>query len=114
MTAQLIDGKSIAASLRQQIATTGDAALAELAEQLRALPAPAGGDGDGHHTLPGEHLGVLMPFRFNTPLGELNLISTTTVFGTAVDITLQELALETFFPADEETAERLRALAQMA
>ncbi len=99
--------------LRQQIATTGDAALAELAEQLRALPAPAGGDGDGdgHHTLPGEHLGVLMPFRFNTPLGELNLISTTTVFGTAVDITLQELALETFFPADEATAERLRAMA---
>ncbi|WP_181936497.1 helix-turn-helix transcriptional regulator [Hydrogenophaga sp. SNF1] len=100
--------------LRQQIATTGDAALAELAEELRALPAPAGGHGDGHHALPGEHLGVLMPFRLDTPLGELNLISTTTVFGTAVDITLQELALETFFPADEATAERLRAMAPTA
>lgn len=100
--------------LRQQIATTGDAALAELAEELHALPAPAGGNGDGHHALPGEHLGVLMPFRFDTPLGVLNLVSTTTVFGTAVDITLQELALETFFPADEATAERLRAMAQAA
>lgn len=100
--------------LRQQIATTGDAALAKLAEELRALPAPAGGHGDGHHALPGEHLGVLMPFRLDTPLGELNLISTTTVFGTAVDITLQELALETFFPADEATAERLRAMAPTA
>lgn len=97
--------------LRQQIAATGDTALATLAEELHALPAPGG---DGHHALPGEHLGVLMPFRFDTPLGELNLVSTTTVFGTAVDITLQELALETFFPADEATAERLRALAQAA
>jgi len=101
--------------LRQQIATTGDTGLADLAEELRALPAPdQDGVGDGHHALPGEHLGVLMPFRFETPLGVLNLVSTTTVFGTAVDITLQELALETFFPADEATAERLRTLAQAA
>jgi hypothetical protein len=41
----------------------------------------------------------------------LSLISTTTVFGTPVDITLSELALETFFPADAATAEALRALA---
>lgn len=97
--------------LRQQVATTGDSALAALAKELRALPAPEGG---AAHALPGEHLGVLMPFRFDTPLGVLNLVSTTTVFGTAVDITLQELALETFFPADDETAERLRTLAAMA
>ena len=46
-------------------------------------------------------------------LGEtvLSLISTTTVFGTPVDVTLSELALETFFPADAATAEALRALA---
>lgn len=94
--------------LRQQIAATGDGVLATLAEELRALPAPSPAAGA---TLPGEHLGVLMPFRFDTPVGELHLVSTTTVFGTAVDITLQELALETFFPADETTAERLRALA---
>ena len=97
--------------LRQQITATGDSTLAALAEELRALP---GAPEHAAHALPGEHLGVLMPFRFDTPLGALNLISTTTVFGTAVDITLQELALETFFPADDETAERLRALASHA
>jgi hypothetical protein len=41
----------------------------------------------------------------------LSFISTTMVFGTPVDITLQELALETFFPADELTAERMRQMA---
>jgi len=39
----------------------------------------------------------------------LSFITTTTVFGTPVDITLFELALETFFPADEHTAAALRA-----
>jgi len=41
----------------------------------------------------------------------LSFISTTMVFGTPVDITLQELALETFFPADDVTAERMRQMA---
>ncbi len=39
------------------------------------------------------------------------MLSTTTVFGSPVDITLSELALEAFVPADAETAERLRAMA---
>jgi heme oxygenase len=41
----------------------------------------------------------------------LSFISTTMVFGTPVDVTLSELALETFFPADELTAERMRKIA---
>jgi hypothetical protein len=40
----------------------------------------------------------------------MSFISTTTVFGTPVDVTLSELALETFFPADDHTAELLRRL----
>jgi hypothetical protein len=55
-----------------------------------------------------------MPFQFDTGHGVLNLVSTTTVFGSPVDITLQELALETFFPADETSAEMLRAHAAKA
>ena len=43
--------------------------------------------------------------------GTLQLVSTTTVFGSPVDVTLQELALETFFPADDASAAALRALA---
>jgi hypothetical protein len=44
----------------------------------------------------------------------LSFISTTTVFGTPVEITLSELALETFFPADAPTAAFLRSAADAA
>ena len=94
--------------LRQQIHATGDETLAALLAELKGYPESFGGEAV---SLPGEHHGVLMPFQFDTGHGVLNLVSTTTVFGSPVDITLQELALETFFPADEATAERLRTLA---
>lgn len=94
--------------LRQQIHATGDEALAALLAELKAYPESFGNDAG---VLPGEHHGVLMPFQFNTGHGVLNLVSTTTVFGSPVDITLQELALETFFPGDEASAELLRQLA---
>lgn len=92
--------------LRHQVNATGDATLAALLEELRSYPVPQ----DADERVPGELLGVLMPFRFRTPGGVLNFISTTTIFGTPVDVTLQELALETFFPADEATAQALRQL----
>lgn len=93
--------------LRQQIHATGDSVLVALLEELRGYPVPQGAH-DAH--LDGELLGVAMPFRFQTPLGVLNFISTTTVFGTPVDVTLQELAMETFFPADTMTGETLRKM----
>jgi transcriptional regulator with XRE-family HTH domain len=93
--------------LRQQVHSTGDGALATLLEELRGYDLPDGCD----ENLPGELPGIAMPFRFRTPSGTLNFISTTTVFGTPTDVTLQELALETFFPADEATAQALRQLA---
>ena len=52
-----------------------------------------------------------MPLRLATSVGPMSLLSTTTVFGTPRDVTLAELALEAFYPADEATAERLRGLA---
>jgi transcriptional regulator with XRE-family HTH domain len=94
--------------LRQQIQATDDAVLAALLDELRAYPP---GDASQESHLEGELVGVAMPFRFRTSLGVLSFISTTTIFGTPVDVTLQELALETFFPADAETAEVLRRLA---
>ena len=51
-----------------------------------------------------------MPFRLASEMGVLSFISTTTVFGTPVDITRAELALETFFPADARTTDVLRQL----
>ncbi|RYF14929.1 MAG: XRE family transcriptional regulator [Comamonadaceae bacterium] len=93
--------------LRQQIQATGDAVLQRLLEQLRAYPA---GDDADTTRLDGEVLGIAMPFRLRTEAGVLGFISTTTIFGTPVDVTLQELALETFFPADAATAEALRKM----
>lgn len=96
------------ARLRQQIHQTGDEALANLLTELMAYPAQTDSTA---RRLDGEHPGVLMPFLYQSPGGMLHLISTTTVFGSPVDITLQELALETFFPGDEATARALREVA---
>lgn len=48
-----------------------------------------------------------MPLKLRSRDGVLSFISTTTVFGSPVDVTLQELALETFFPLDEFTMQAL-------
>ena len=94
--------------LRHQIDLSADPVLVRLLEELRAYPVP--GDGGGHGIEP-EHGGVVVPLTLVTQHGVLAFISTTTIFGTPLDITLSELALETFFPADETTAEILRRLA---
>src|SRR6267154_1436710 len=54
---------------------------------------------------------VAIPFKMRLDGDVLSFISTTMIFGTPVDITLSELALETFFPADDLTAERMRSMA---
>jgi transcriptional regulator with XRE-family HTH domain len=95
--------------LRQQVQSTGDTVLQALLDELHGYPLPEGADPGLR--LEGEVLGIAMPLRLRTPGGVLAFISTTTVFGTPVDITLQELALETFFPADDFTAQALRAAA---
>lgn len=53
---------------------------------------------------------VAVPLRLASAAGELSFISTITVFGTPADVTLAELALETFFPTDEATAAAMRRL----
>jgi hypothetical protein len=54
---------------------------------------------------------VAIPLKLRHDGEVLSFISTTMVFGTPVDVTLSELALETFFPADELTAARIRQMA---
>ena len=54
-------------------------------------------------------LGFAVPLRLRSSYGELRLMTTVTTFATAVDVTLAELKLEAFLPADEATAEALRA-----
>ena len=74
---------------------------------LSDYPAPA----DGHEAVT-ELPGIVVPFQLRTPDGLLSFISTTTIFGTPVDITLQELAVESFFPADAATVAALTAALQ--
>jgi hypothetical protein len=54
---------------------------------------------------------VAVPFRLQLGDEVLSFISTTMVFGTPIDVTLSEIAIETFFPADAITGTRLRELA---
>lgn len=95
--------------LRQQIQATADPALLALQAELLEYPAP---EESPPLVMAGEMLGVVMPFCFESVHGMLSLISTTTIFGTPVDVTLQELAVESFFPADAFTAQVLREMAQ--
>jgi transcriptional regulator with XRE-family HTH domain len=89
--------------LRHQAAVTGDPVLAELLRELSAYSVSdeAKALESGTHTNVG---GVFVPLKLQTRAGLLSFISTTTLFGTPRDITLSELALEAFFPADPETA----------
>ena len=57
---------------------------------------------------------MIVPLELDTKEGTLSLVSMTTVFGTPVDVTLSELALESFLPADATTAEALRRIATAA
>jgi transcriptional regulator with XRE-family HTH domain len=96
--------------LRRQVEASADATLGELLRELSAYPAPrrphsAAAADDRNYA------GVVVPLRLVVDGGVLSFFSTTTVFGTPVDITLAELALESFFPADAATAEALRRLA---
>ena len=58
----------------------------------------------------GQHDEVAVPLRLRTLGGELSFLSTVTVFGTPVEITLSELSLEAFYPADEATANAMLAI----
>jgi transcriptional regulator with XRE-family HTH domain len=95
--------------LRRQIETTGDPVLADLVEEVRDYPLPPGPAGKARAQ---DHDIVAVPFRLATVHGPLSFFSTTTVFGTPVDITLSELAIEAFFPADQATITVMRQLAE--
>ncbi len=92
--------------LRRQIEISADPNLQRINAELQALPRPPGTQTPGA----GE-AAVMVPLQLTTPFGVLSFFSTITVFGSPVEITLSELALEAFYPADAETAEALRKMA---
>ena len=93
--------------LAREVTATGDPGLAALYDELRTFP----GVSEREHAVPhGDGASRLMvTLRLKSPLGDLAFFSTVATFGTAVDITLAELSIESFFPADASTAANLRA-----
>jgi transcriptional regulator with XRE-family HTH domain len=100
--------------LRQQIAATADPILMELLAELESYPTPATSVSDEGPTDDVDYGGVVVPFRLRTEYGVLSFFSTTTVFGTPLDVTLAELAIESFFPADPQTTQTLNRIAREA
>ncbi len=85
--------------LDRQAANTADPVLRELHDELAALPG-------GTPTAPAD--GVVVPLQLRSP--DLSFFSVTAVLGTPLDVTLSELAIETFLPADRATAEALGSM----
>jgi transcriptional regulator with XRE-family HTH domain len=96
--------------LKRQIDITADAQLVKLLDELQSYPVPS--QSRARIPLTRQDLaGIAIPFQLVTDGGVRSFFSTTTVFGTPVDITLSELAIEAFFPADAATAQAMRAMA---
>ncbi|AWJ82251.1 transcriptional regulator (plasmid) [Azospirillum sp. TSH58] len=97
--------------LTRQIDASDDPVLTALFDELKGYPVPDGSALNSPNSrsepLP-SHDGVVVPLRLRTEAGTLSFFSTTTVFGTAVDVTLSELAIEAFFPTDSATAAVMR------
>ena len=93
-------GRHITGHLRAVLGRSPDPALEALLAELETYLPP----------LPGEMsvLGFAVPLELDSADGDLRLITTITSFATAADVTLAELQLEAFLPADDRTAEVLR------
>ncbi|CAN5364519.1 helix-turn-helix transcriptional regulator [soil metagenome] len=110
--------------VHRQVEASGDAVLVALHEELSAYPQPpmeigalsGSARGGANDATPASAAsisspdfdGIAVPFQLRTELGVLSFFSTTMTFGTPVDVTLSELAIESFFPADDATAAAFR------
>ena len=95
--------------LMRQIENSADPELAVLMEEIRSYPVPA----NARPHRPGRTdslANIAVPFELATDFGTLSFLSTTTIFGTALDISLSEMTIESFYPADPLTADSMRRL----
>lgn len=99
------------ARLRRQVDVSADPVLADLLRELAAYPPPDGVAWSAA-AVTHDYGSVLVPLQLRTGDRILSFFSTTTIFGTPVDVTLSEIALESFFPADAATGELLRRAAE--
>jgi transcriptional regulator with XRE-family HTH domain len=91
--------------LRREVAATRDPQLQSLLSELSSYP----GDDAGRVPDVPAPGAIVVPLRLRHEHGELAFMSTVTTFGTPLDITVSELSIEAFFPADDRTAAVLRA-----
>ena len=90
------------ARLHRQAEATGDPRLFSLYSELEAYPG-----GQGVQAQPPLRTDVVVPLQYRAAGAELSFLSITAVIGTPMDVTVEELAIESFYPADAETAKAL-------
>lgn len=96
-------------TLRRHIAATGDGALVALEQDVLAYPNVAA-LAAGAASDPAIEAPLLLPCVLCLPQGRLSMFTTLTTFGTPRDITLDELSVELFYPADDASEALLREL----
>jgi len=99
--------------LRGQIRASGDPVLIELLAELSAFTPPETAVDVERPPVGPEWHKLVVPFQLMTESGILSFFTTTTIFGTPVDITLAEISLESFYPADAATAETIMSMAKL-
>lgn len=97
-------GAYVVWQLDRMLAASGDPALAAVAEEVRTYPNVAGLPSP----LPAHEPTLTLNVEYDAPVGHLSLFTTLTTFGTPMDVTLDELMIELFYPADEATEALLR------
>ena len=88
------------ARLHRQAEATGDPRLTALHDELSAYPGGLGRAAAARPTWSSRSATAL-------PEAELSFLSITAVIGTPMDVTVEELAIESFYPADDQTAKAL-------
>jgi transcriptional regulator with XRE-family HTH domain len=92
--------------LRRQVESSADPVLTALLQELSSYPERGVGPSSDH----AENPEIAVPLRLTTDMGVLSFLSTTMVFGAPLDVTLSELAIEIFLPADAHSDQVMRRL----
>jgi hypothetical protein len=103
-------GAHLIERLEREVAASADGELQALADELRGYPGVVGPSARDEHAA----AMLFVPLVLRAGSVELRFFSTVATFGTALDITVAEMAIESFFPADDATAAALRANASAA
>jgi len=88
--------------LRHQVLVTADGELQQLVEELEQYP-----DGSAQPRSPRSEPAIVVPLHYRAGADVLSFFSTTTVFGAPLDVTVSELAIESFYPTDDATRRAL-------